>query len=106
MLKILLNILSDLCTLFPYLDFGLASLFLSYYSLYKTLNDFEIDKNWQVKLSFEFACLLSANFTNINWSIAFQISSMLDFIYRSLKEMVRFTHSAQQIKHRTHKKRH
>ena len=106
MFKILIDSLLDLCTLFPYLDFGLVSLFLSCYGLYKRLYDPEIDKNWQAKLSFELACLLSANFTNINWSIAFQISSMPDFIYRSLKEMVRFTHSAQQIKHRTHKKRH
>ena len=106
MLKILLNILSDLCTLFPYLDFGLASLFLSFYSLYKTLNDFEIDKNWQVKLSFELASLISTNLTNPNWSIAFQILSMLDFVYNSLKEMVRLTHAVQLIQRHTRKKRH
>ena len=64
MLKILIDSLLDLCTLFPYLDFGLASLFLSCYGLYKRLYDPETDKNWQAKLSFELASLISTNLTN------------------------------------------
>ena len=106
MFKILIDSLLDLCTLFPYLDFGLASLFLSCYGLYKRLYDLETDKNWQAKLSFELASLISPNLTNPNWSIAFQILSMLDFIYNSLKEMVRLTHAVQLIQRHTRKKRH
>ena len=105
MFKILIDLLLDLCTLFPYLDFGLASLFLSCYGLYKRLYDPETDKNWQAKLSFELASLISTNLTNPNWSIAFQILSMLDFIYNSLKEMVRLTHAVQLIQRHTRKKR-
>ena len=93
-------------TLFPNLDFGLASLFLSGYGLYRRLYDLETDKNWQAKLSFELASLISTNLNNPNWSIAFQILSMLDFVYNSLKEMVRLTHAVQLIQRHTRKKRH
>ena len=101
MFKILIDSLLDLCTLFPYLDFGLAC-----YGLYRRLYDLETDKNWQAKLSFELASLISTNLNNPNWSIAFQILSMLDFVYNSLKEMVRLTHAVQLIQRHTRKKRH
>lgn len=106
MFTILIDSLLDLCAFFSYLDFGLASLFLSCYGLYRRLYDLETEKNWQAKLSFELASLISTNLTNPNWSIAFQILSMLDFIYNSLKEMVRFTHAVQLIQRHTRKKRH
>ena len=106
MFKILIDSLLDLCTLFPYLDFGLVSLSLSCYGLYKRLYDPETDKNWQAKLSFELASLISTNLNNPNWSIAFQILSMLDFVNNSLKEMVRLTHAVQLIQRHTRKKRH
>ena len=95
MLKILLDILLNLCSLFPYLDLGPISLCLSYYSLYKRLNDIGIRKNWQVKLLFEFACLISTGSTNPDLSIALQVFDMTNFICYSLKEMVKVIRTAQ-----------
>lgn len=105
MLKFLLDSLLDICTLFPYFEVGSISLCLTYYSIYKALNEIKTDKEWQAKLSFEIACLISTNLANPNWSYTLQILGMLDFVYQSLKEMVILTHTAQLIRRHSQKKR-